>query len=293
MGSWVVEKLKKEGVKDIFIPRSSIYDLREKSKCMEITKGQDIVIHLAADVGGIGLNEKHPGKLFYDNAIMGINLLEASRVNKIEKVVIIGTACSYAKYSPIPFREEDFWLGFPDEITGVYGMAKKMLLVQAQAYKKEYNLNSVYLILVNLYGPGDNFDPLYGHVVSSLIYRMIEAKNKKQKKFLVWGTGSATREFIYVEDAARGIIMAAKNYSDTKPVNLGSGREISIRELVLLLAEIIRYDGEIVWDSAKPDGQPRRCLDTSKALENFGFKAKISLENGLKKTVDWYMKNKI
>lgn len=292
LGSWVVEKLKKEGVKKITIPRSSKFDLREKNVCFDLVRGQDVIIHLAADVGGIGLNEEHPGKLFYDNASMGINLLEAARVQKVEKVVIIGTACSYAKYSPIPFREEDFWLGFPDEITGVYGMAKKMLLVQLQAYKKEYGLNSIYLILVNLYGPGDNFDPKYGHVIPSLINRMIEAKNKKQKKFSVWGTGSATREFLYAEDAARGIILALKNYNDTDPVNLGTGKEISIKDLVMLLSRIVKFDGEIVWDITKPDGQPRRCLDTTRAFENFGFRSSTSLEMGLKKTVDWYLRHK-
>lgn len=291
LGSCVVGQLVREGAKNITIPRSFQFDLREKGVCRKLLKDQDIVIHLAADVGGIGLNVEHPGKLFYDNASMGINLLEAARVNKTQKVVIIGTACSYAKYSPIPFREEDFWLGYPDEITGVYGMAKKMLLVQSQAYKKEYGLNSIYLILVNLYGPGDNFDPRYGHVIPSLIHRMIEAKNKKHRKFIVWGTGSATREFLYVEDAARAIISALKNYNDTEPVNLGTGREISIKDLVLLLQKIIKYNGDIVWDPAKPDGAPRRCVDTTRAWKYFGFKASTSFSKGLEKTVKWYLEN--
>lgn len=292
LGTWVVGQLKKEGVKYITIPKSSQTDLREKNNCFEIAKRQDIIVHLAADVGGIGLNEEHPGKLFYDNASMGINLLEAARINKAEKVIIIGTACSYAKYCPVPFREEDFWLGYPDEITGVYGMAKKMLLVQAQAYRKEYGLNSIYLILVNLYGPGDNFDPHYGHVIPSLIYRMVQAKIKRQKKFIVWGTGSATREFLYVEDAARGIVAAFKKYDGQDPVNLGTGREISIKDLVSMLKKLLKYEGEIVWDPDKPDGQPRRCVDTTGARDKFGFSAETSLENGLKKTIVWYMKNK-
>lgn len=291
MGSWVVEKLKKEGAKNITVPRAKEFDLREKKVCDRLAKNQEIIIHLAADVGGIGLNEEHPGKLFYDNASMGIHLLEAARKNNAEKFVIIGTACSYAKYTPVPFREEDFWLGYPDETTGVYGMAKKMLLVQAQAYKKEYGLNSIYLILVNLYGPRDNFDPRYGHVIPSLIYRMIQSKKNNEKNFSVWGSGSATREFLFVEDAARAIVSALKNYDSEQPVNIGTGEETSIRDLVLLLKKIIKYDGEIVWDPTKPDGAPRRCVDTSKAQKKFGFRTTTNLKKGLKKTINWYLNN--
>lgn len=292
LGSWVVTRLKKGGVKKITIPRSHQFDLRKKAVCDRVVAHHDILIHLAADVGGIGLNEEHPGKLFYDNAAMGIHLLEAARKHHLEKVLIVGTACSYAKYTPIPFREEDFWLGFPDEITGVYGMAKKMLLVQAQAYRKEYGLNTIYLILVNLYGPDDNFDPRYGHVIPALIHRMLQAQKKKQKKFTVWGTGGATREFLYVKDAAEGIVSALKNYDGRDPINLGTGREISIKDLVLMLKKIIKYDGKIVWDPAKPDGQPRRCVDVTQAKMKFGFTATTSLEEGLKNTIEWYSKNR-
>lgn len=292
LGSWVVKYLQKAGIQSIKSPRSHNYDFREKQSCREVLQDQNIVIHLAAHVGGIGLNNDHPGQLFYDNALMGIQLLEAARLEGIEKVVIIGTACSYAKYCPLPFREEDFWLGYPDEVTGVYGMAKKILLVQSQAYQKEYGLNSIYLILVNLYGPGDNFDPVYGHVIPSLIHRLIEAKIEKKKKFTVWGSGSATREFLYVEDAAQGIIKALQNYNSTDPVNLASGSEISIKDLVMLLQKVIGYKGEIVWDLTKPEGQPRRCLDTSLAKSLFGFSATTSLSEGIAKTVNWYLKHK-
>lgn len=292
LGSWVVRQLRKEGAKNIIIPRSSQFDLREKDICRKVLTGQNIVIHLAADVGGIGLNADHPGKLFYDNAVMGINMIDAAKACEVEKLLIIGTACSYAKYTPIPFREEDFWLGYPDEITGVYGMAKKMLLVQAQAYRKEFGLNTIYLILVNLYGPGDNFDPRWGHVIPSLIYRMVQAKKRRDKRFTVWGTGSATREFLYAQDAAGGIVSALKHYDAQEPVNLGSGREISVKDLVVILKKLLKYDGDIVWDSAKPDGQPRRCVDTAQAKNKFGFVASTPLEEGLHKTISWYMKNK-
>ncbi len=293
LGSSVVRQLQEEGAKYITVPRSNQFDLTRIEICKKIVRKQDILIHLAAYVGGIGLNRDHPGKLFFDNASMGINLLEAARMAQVEKVVIIGTACSYAKYCPVPFTEEDFWLGYPDEVTGVYGMAKKMLLVQAQAYRKEFSLNTIYLILTNLYGPADHFDPQYGHVIPSLIARMFVAKKKKQKRFTVWGTGVATREFLYVEDAARGILAALKKYDGEDPINLGSGEEISIKDLVLYLQKIIDYHGEIVWDTTKPDGQPRRSLSTSQAYKLFGFSAQISLIEGLKKTVDWYRSNKI
>jgi len=291
LGSWVVEKMKKEGVREIVIPRSQEYDLREKNVCKKIVKNIDVIFHLAAYVGGIGLNDKFPGKLFYDNAIMGIQLMEEARKALVKKMIVVGTACSYPKYCPVPFVEEDLWNGFPDETTGVYGMAKKMLLIQAQAYRKEYGFSCIYVIPGNLYGPRDTFEEKYGHVIPSLIKRMIEVKKGRKKEFVVWGTGTATREFLYVEDAAEGLIAAIKKYDQDDPINLGTGREISIREVVELLQKIIKYEGKIVWDFTKPDGQPRRALNTIKARDGFGFKAKTSLETGLKKTVDWYNLN--
>jgi GDP-L-fucose synthase len=289
LGSWVVAALRAQGVSDIFVPRSQEYDLRDRKACQKAVAGQDVVIHIAADVGGIGLNKAHPGKLFYNNAIMGIELIEAARQADIEKMLLVGTACSYPKYTPVPFKEEDFWLGYPEETTGVYGLAKKMLWVQAHAYRQEYGFNTIYLVLVNLFGPHDNFDPEHGHVIPALIMRMLEAKRKRHKKFVVWGSGTATREFIYVEDAARGIVEAVKKYDGDEPVNLGTGREISIRDLVFLLKKIIGYEGEIVWDATKPDGQPRRVIDTARARSQFGFNAQTSLEEGLKKTITWYL----
>lgn len=291
LGSFVVREIQKEGAKNITVPSSTEYDLRDKEVCIGLLKNQDIVVHLAANVGGIGLNRDHPGQLFYDNAMMGLNLLEAGRINRIKKLLIVGTACSYPKYCPVPFREENFWDGRLDEITGVYGMAKKMLLVAASSYRKEFGLITIYPILVNLYGPKDHFDPKYGHVISSLIYRLIEAKKKKSSVFTVWGSGSATREFLYVEDAARGLVSALKKYDGEEPVNIGTGKETSIYDLVQLLKEIIGFAGQIKWDSKQPDGQPRRCLDVTQAHKLFGFKAETSLGEGLQKTVSWYLKN--
>ena len=289
LGSGVVKELQKEGVRDIIIPRSREFDLREKEVCEKVVTGCDVLIHVAAHVGGIGLNQAHPGQLFYDNAAMGLHLLEAARQAGVKKTVIIGTACVYPKYCPVPFHEEDLWAGYPDEITGVYGLSKKLLLVQAQAYRKEYGFNAIFLIPVNLYGPGDNFDADYGHVIPSLILRMFEAKKKRQNKFVVWGSGIATREFLYVEDAARGIVQALKQYDGGEPVNLGTGREISIKDLVLLLKKIFNYRGEIVWDETKPDGQPRRAVDVTRAKEWFDFTAQTNLEDGLTKTIAWYI----
>jgi GDP-L-fucose synthase len=290
LGSWVVKRLKKESPQDIFIPRSQEFDLREKAVCEKVVAGQDIIVHIAAHVGGIGLNKEHPGQLFYDNATMGIHLLEAARKAHVKKMLIIGTACSYPKYCAVPFQEKDFWLGYPDEVTGIYGLAKKMLWVQAKAYRDEYGFNAIYIILVNLYGPGDSFDPINGHVIPALIMRMFEAKRRKQKKFTVWGSGQATREFVYIKDAAEGIVSALKKYDGVEPVNIGTGKEISVRDLVSLLKKTIGYGGEIVWDSSKPDGQPRRVVDTSQAKNLFGFEAKTDLASGLKKTVEWYLR---
>jgi len=289
-GSWVVKKLQSAGAKEIVVPRSSKFDLRKREVCESLVEGMDIVFHLAAHVGGIGLNKDHPGQLFYDNALMGIHLIDEARKAGVQKMLVVGTACSYPKYCPVPFREEDLWNGYPDEITGVYGLAKKMLLIQSQAYRKEYGFPCIYVIPGNLYGPGDTFEQQYGHVVPSLILRMVEAKKKKKKEFVVWGSGVATREFLYIEDGAEALVRAMERYDGHEPVNVGTGREISIRDLVFLLQSIIGFTGEIVWDPSQPDGQPRRSLDIERAKNWFGFTAKTSLETGLKKTVEWYLK---
>ena len=291
LGKHVIRILKKQGVTTITIPPSKTFDLRNREACRAITKDQNIVIHLAAHVGGIGLNKEHPGQLFYDNAIMGIELLEAARMNNVQKMLIVGTACSYPKYCQVPFREEDLWNGYPDEITGVYGLAKKMLLVAQQAYRTEYNFHSIHLIPVNLYGPEDTFDSLHGHVIPSLIMRMVEAKKKKAPTFTVWGSGTATREFLYAEDCAEAIVKAVEAYDGNEPVNIGTGKEISIKDLILLLKELIGYTGTIRWDTSKPDGQPRRSMDVSHAKHYFNFEAKTSLRSGLKKTIEWYLGN--
>lgn len=288
LGSWVVRALEEQSVQHLTIARSKSHDLRKESVCAALVRGQDVIVHLAAYVGGIGLNKERPGRMFYDNALMGIHLLEAARTAGIQKILIVGTACSYPKYCPVPFREEDLWSGFPEEVTGVYGMVKKMLLVQAQAYRAEYGLNAIYVIPVNLYGPGDHIDPSYGHVIPSLIHRMMEAKRLKKRKLTIWGSGSATREFLYVEDAAEGIVQALKRYDGPDPVNLATGAEISIRDLVTVLQRLTGYTGTIAWDSTKPDGQPRRCLDTSRCRKEIGFTAKTTLEEGLKRTIEWY-----
>ncbi len=290
LGSWVVKRLKKEQVKEIIIPRSKDADLRDKDVCRTLVSDVDVIFHLAAHVGGIALNKAHPGQLFYDNAMMGIQLIEEARIAGVDKMLVVGTACSYPKYCPVPFREEDLWNGYPDETTGVYGLAKKMLLVQAQAYRQEYKFNCIYMIPGNLYGPGDNFHETYGHVIPSLIMRMVEAKKKKHKEFLVWGSGVATREFLYGEDAAEALVTAMKTYDGGEPINIGTSREISIRDVVVLLKSIIGFNGDIVWDPSKPDGQPRRSFETTRAKEWFGFTAKTPLEVGLKRTVEWYLK---
>lgn len=291
LGTWVIETLKSHGAKNIFAPRSNELDLREKAACRKAVHGQNAVIHLAAHVGGIAVNKKHPGQLFYNNAVMGLELMEAAREAGVEKMVLVGTACSYPKYCPVPFQEDDFWSGYPEEVTGMYGMAKKMLYVQAQAYRKEYGFKAIYLVLTNLYGPRDTFDSATGHVIPSLIERMIEAKEKR-KKLVVWGSGTVTREFIYVKDASHAIIEALIRYDGEELINVGSGKEISIRHLVTLLKEHVGFTGEIVWDPTKPDGQPRRSLDTSRARKYFGFTARTSLEEGLQQTVAWYLRRR-
>ncbi len=294
LGSHVVAELQKKGVRqgNLLIPRSKDVDLRKRENCRKITKGVDLVIHLAGNVGGIGKNQALPATLFYDNAIMGIELMEASLRNRVKKFVCIGTICSYPKYTPVPFREEDFWMGYPEETNAPYGLAKKMLLVQSQAYRQQHNFNCIYLLQVNLYGPGDNFDPGASHVIPALIKKIIDAKEADQKYIDVWGDGTPTREFLYAEDAARGIVLASQYYDKEHPVNLGSGFEISIKELVELIAKLLKFKGEIRWDSTKPNGQPRRLLDVSKAYQEFGFRAKIPFRVGLRKTIEWYLKNR-
>lgn len=292
LGSFLVKKLKEKGVdeKNIKIPRSRDIDLKRWENCVEVVKDVDIVIHLAAKVGGIGLNRNYPATLFYDNAIMGIQLMEAARKEAVEKFVALGTVCAYPKFTPVPFKEEDLWKGYPEETNAPYGLAKKMLLVQSQAYRQQYNFNSIFLLPVNLYGPGDNFDLESSHVIPALIRKFTEAVENKKEVVEVWGTGKASREFLYVEDAARAIILATEKYNKPEPVNIGAGFEIKIKDLVELIAEFTGFEGEIKWDTSKPDGQPRRCLDVSKAKEEFGFEAKTDFRKGLKKTIEWFIK---
>ena len=294
LGKHVYEKLIEYGVKKnkIRIPRSINHDLRKVSECKKVLKDIDVVIHLAANVGGIGYNQRHPGSLFYDNAIMGINLMHQSMIVGVEKFVAIGTVCAYPKFTPIPFKEENLWNGYPEETNAPYGLAKKMLLVQSQSYRTEYKFNSIYLLPVNLYGPGDNFDPNSSHVIPALIKKFIDAKLNKQDEVEIWGTGTASREFLYAEDAAEGIVLATTNYDSPEPKNLGSGKEISISDLVEKIKKIIGYTGKITYNTNKPDGQPRRSLDTSEAEKHFGFKAKTEFDEGLKKTIDWYTRSK-
>src|SRR3989344_3083331 len=291
LGSRVLRELTKAGVpkKNIFIPRSRELDLRVRENCEKAVKGADVVIHLAALVGGIGFNQKNPGRLFYDNLIMGVELMEAARKEGVEKFVALGTICAYPKYTAVPFNEGTLWNGYPEETNAPYGLAKKMLLVQAQSYRGQYGFNAITLFQVNLYGPGDNFDPSSSHVIPALIKKVADAKKENKEFIEVWGTGKATREFLYVEDAAEGIILATEGYDKPEPVNLGSGTEISIKELTELICRLMGFKGEIRWDSSKPDGQPRRQLDVSRAGKEFGFKAKIGFEEGLKKTIDWYV----
>ena len=290
LGSFIHNDLLKRGVNDIDIriPRSKELDLRIMDNCKKAVKNIDIVIHLAAKVGGIGFNRKFPGELFYDNIIMGVQLMEAARLEGVEKFVTVGTICSYPKFSPVPFKEKNLWNGYPEETNAPYGLAKKMLLVQAQAYKKQYDFNSIYLLQVNLYGPGDNFHLEYSHVIPALIRKMVDARNKGTEKIILWGSGNASREFLYVKDAAEAIILAAERYNKSNPINIGVGSEIKIRELVDLIVELTGYNGKIVWDKSKPDGQPRRCLDVSNAKKEFGFKAKTDFIIGLKDTIQWY-----
>jgi len=290
LGSFVVEKLKERGCKNIFVPRSRDYDLvrMEAVKRAYRDARPDIVIHLAAKVGGIGANMENPGKFFYDNLMMGAQMMEIGRQLSIEKFVCVGTACSYPKFTPTPFKEENIWNGYPEETNAPYALAKKMLLVQSQAYRDQYGFNSIYLIPANLYGPKDNFDLQVSHVIPALIRKCVEAVRKKKKSVVFWGTGKPTREFLYVEDAARGVVLATQRYDKPEAVNLGSGFEISIKSLVDLIVKLTGFKGKVIWDHSKPDGQPKRRLDTSLAEKEFGFKSKTRFENGLKETIKWY-----
>jgi GDP-L-fucose synthase len=293
LGSHVTKKLIERGVpeENIFVPRSEEYDLRSRKDCEGVVAGKDLVIHLAAKVGGIGFNQEKPGELFYDNIVMGANMIDAAYRAGVKKFIAIGTICSYPKFTPVPFKEENFWNGYPEETNASYGLAKKALLIQAQAYRAQYGFNVVYLLPVNLYGPGDNFDPRSSHVLPALIKKVRDAQKTNANFIEAWGTGRPTREFLYVEDAAEGIVLAAERYDKTDPVNLGSGMEISIRELVELICRLMNFKGEIRWDTSKPDGQPRRRLDVSRAEREFGFRAKVGLEDGLRNTIDWWRKN--
>jgi len=290
LGRAVVEKLKSKGYGSIVVPRSREYDLRKESDIRRLfdTSKPKLVIHLAAVVGGIGANRDNPGKFFYDNAIMGIQLIELSRQFGVEKFVGVGTICAYPKFTPVPFKEDDLWNGYPEETNAPYGLAKKMMLVQGQAYRQQYGFNAIYLLPVNLYGPGDNFDPSSSHVIPALIKKCIDARNRGDKEIIVWGDGNATREFLYVDDAAEAIVLAAEKFNDPDPVNIGAGFEISIKDLIHLIVRLTRYSGKIVWDASKPNGQPRRMLDTARAERHFGFKAKTPFEIGLSKTIEWY-----
>ncbi|MGV8108440.1 GDP-L-fucose synthase family protein [Methanospirillum sp.] len=294
LGSVITNQLIENGVplNRITIPRSRNCDLRLWENCVEAVKGKDIIIHLAAKVGGIGFNQKYPGDLFYDNAMIGIQIIEAARREGVKKCVILGTVCAYPKFTPVPFREEDLWAGYPEETNAPYGLAKKMLLVQSQAYRQQYGFNSIFLLPVNLYGPGDNFNPDSSHVIPALIKKFVEAVEEGHKPVEIWGTGGASREFLYVNDAAKGILLATEKYNKSDPVNLGAGHEISIRDLVHLIANLTGFKGEIKWDTSKPDGQPRRCLDISRAKKEFGFEADTSFRDGLKITIDWFLKNR-
>jgi GDP-L-fucose synthase len=293
LGKQVVAELIQAGAdrSKITIPRSKNCDLRVLSNCQQAVANQDIVVHLAAHVGGIGLNRDKPAELFYDNSIMGIQLIHQAYQAGVEKFVCVGTICAYPKFTPLPFKEDDLWNGYPEETNAAYGIAKKALLVQLQSYRQQYGFNGIYLLPVNLYGPEDNFNPKSSHVIPALIRKIYEAQQRGDKSIAVWGDGSPTREFIYANDAARGIVMGTQKYNDPDPVNLGTNFEISIKDLTELICKLMGFDGQIVWETDRPNGQPRRCLDTSRAKEAFGFTAKMDLKQGLKNTIEWYRQN--
>ncbi len=290
LGQVVVRELKVRGCRDIFIPRSREFDLREKDGIVRMLgrAKPDIILHLAAVVGGIGANRENPGKFFYDNLMMGVGLMEQARLAGVKKIVALGTICAYPKFTPVPFKEDDLWIGYPEETNAPYGLAKKMLLVQSQAYRQQYGFNSIFLLPVNLYGPADNFSPDSSHVIPALIKKCVDAVRTGALSIEVWGTGNATREFLYVDDAARGILLAAEKYDKSDPVNLGTDFEITIKDLAALIVELTGFKGVIKWDASQPDGQPRRRLDVSRAKKEFGFTAEVSFREGLAKTIDWY-----
>jgi GDP-L-fucose synthase len=294
LGGFVVEGLKNRGCRDILVPRSSDYDLVKMADVVRMYEDlrPDVVIHLAAVVGGIGANREHPGKFFYENLMMGVQLIEQGRLRGIDKFVAIGTICAYPKFTEVPFKEDDLWNGYPEETNAPYGLAKKMLLVQSQAYRDEYGFNSIFLLPVNLYGPGDNFDPASSHVIPALIKKCVDAIENGDDHITCWGTGKVSREFIHARDAAEGILLATEKNDGPEPVNIGAGFEITIKELAEKIARITGFEGQIRWDTSQPDGQPRRCLDTSRAREYFGFEAQIPFEEGLKETVKWYRQNR-
>lgn len=291
LGRHLVARIKTKGPKSIFIPEFPKYDLRKYEDCLKVAKKGDVIIHLAANVGGIGYNREFPATLFDDNVLMGTFMMMAAREAKVSKYVALGTICAYPKFTPVPFKEENLWMGYPEETNAPYGLAKKMQLVQAQAYRQQYGFNAIFLLPVNLYGPGDNFNPKSSHVIPALIRKFVEAKRKGLADVVVWGTGRASREFLYVEDAAEALVLATERYNKADPINLGAGFEIKIKDLVILIKRLTGYRGKIVWDRTKPDGQPRRMLDISKAKKEFGFKARMPFEKGLKKTIEWYEEN--
>ncbi|KPL83995.1 NAD-dependent dehydratase [Thermanaerothrix daxensis] len=294
LGSFVVEKLRQRGATDIFVPRKRDYDLVDPQAIRRMLEDArpDIIIHLAAHVGGIGANRMHPAEFFYDNLMMGVQLMHQAWQRGVEKFVAIGTVCAYPKYTPVPFKEDDLWNGYPEETNAPYGLAKKMLLVQAQAYRQQYGFNAIYLLPVNLYGPRDNFDLETSHVIPALIRKCIEAQEQGLPEVVVWGDGSPTREFLYVEDAAEGIVLATEKYNGPEPVNLGSGMEIRIRDLAEMIRRLTGFKGRLVWDTSRPNGQPRRALDTTRAERYFGFKAQTPFEEGLRRTIAWYRENR-
>lgn len=294
LGKHLIANLQKRGAREIFVPTIEDYDLVDPDAIAQMLSDSkpDVIIHLAAHVGGIGANREHPAEFFYDNLMMGVQLMHRAYETGVEKFVAIGTVCAYPKFTPVPFREDDLWIGYPEETNAPYGLAKKMLLVQSQAYRDQYGYNSIFLLPVNLYGPGDNFNPASSHVIPALIRKCVEAEESKAEEIVVWGDGSPTREFIYVTDAAQGIALAAERYNESDPVNIGSGFEISIKDLAEKIARMTGFQGKLVWDTSKPNGQPRRALDVSRAREKFGFEAQTDFEEGLQKTIDWYQENR-
>jgi GDP-L-fucose synthase len=295
LGKQVVDQLQQAGAQpeNILVTRSRDYNLTQMEACQRAVRGQDVIIHLAAHVGGIGLNREKPAELFYDNLMMGTQLIHAAYQAGAEKFVCVGTICAYPKFTPVPFKEDDLWSGYPEETNAPYGIAKKALLVQLEAYRQQYGFDGIYLLPVNLYGPEDNFDPRSSHVIPALIHKVHEAQMRGDKTLPVWGDGSPTREFLYSTDAARGIVMATQHYADPAPVNLGTNAEIAIRDLVELICELMGFDGELIWQTDQPNGQPRRCLDTERAKQAFGFEAKTDFRQGLKNTIEWYRHNAV